>query len=84
MVPVPRMLAVMLVTLKRSVAWVLNIKLFKFNVADTNIPPKPVPILPKSRVLNQLPLVNVGWLEPVVIDRLGALVAEPPAVLPKV
>ena len=38
----------------------------------------------KSKLLNQLPVVNVGIDAPAVIDKLGAVVAEPPAVVPQV
>ena len=40
-------------------------------------------VVPKSNVLNQLPFVIVGILAPDIKVRLGLLVAEPPAVLPK-
>ena len=42
-------------------------------------------VLPvKFSVLNQLPVVIVGTLAPDVSDKFGALVDEPPTVLPKV
>ena len=38
----------------------------------------------KSKLLNQLPVVIVGMDAPDCIDKLGAVVAEPPAVVPQV
>jgi hypothetical protein len=40
-------------------------------------------VVPKFKELNQLPVVMVGLLLPVVNVKLGALAAEPPAVDPK-
>ena len=38
----------------------------------------------KSNISNQLLVVRVGILAPPLMNKLGALVIEPPAVLPKV
>ena len=39
-------------------------------------------VVPKSRLLNHPPVVNVAMDAPVVNDNLGAVVVEPPDVLP--
>ena len=51
-----------------------------FTVDTAGVAVEPV----KSKLLNQLPVVNVGILAPAVIARLGAVVIEPPAVVPQV
>ena len=43
------------------------------------------PVVPKSKLLNQLPLVSVCTNDdPVVNDKLGAVAVEPPALVPHV
>ena len=73
-VPVPRMVGVKAVNVPLDD----NVSPFKFNavVAIVNA------VEPKSRLLNQLAVVNVATLAPVVNVKLGAMVAEPPDVLP--
>ena len=54
-----------------------SVKLFKFNVAAAaGVHVDPV----KFNVLNQLPDVKVGMAAPLVRDKFGALVIEPPVV----
>lgn len=55
-----------------------NFKLFKFVITEPGVKVE----VPKSSILNQLPVVRVAKLPPEVIVRLGALVIDPPAVLP--
>lgn len=73
-VPVPRMVGLKVV----YVPVLDNIRLFKFMKGEPGVKVE----VPKSRVLNQLPVVRVATLLPEVIVRLGAFVIEPPAVLP--
>ena len=51
-----------------------------FTVDTAGVAVEPV----KSKLLNQLPVVNVGIDAPDCIDKLGAVVMEPPAVDPHV
>ena len=55
-----------------------NVNDFRFNA----VVPKTNAVVPKSRVLNQLPVVSVAIDEPLVNVKFGLLVADPPAVLP--
>ena len=55
----------------------VNVSTFIIVVAGVLV----VPV--KFNALNQLPVVIVGILAPLVSDKFGALVAVPPAVLPK-
>lgn len=55
----------------------VNVSTFILVVAGVLVEPV------KFKLLNQLPVVNVGTLAPEVNDKLGALVAVPPVVLPK-
>jgi hypothetical protein len=57
-----------------------NVNPFKFNA----VVPGLNAVVPKLNVLNQLAVVNVCTAVPLpVSDTLGAVVAEPPAVAPK-
>jgi len=57
-----------------------NVRPFKFNA----VVPGLKLVVPKSNVLNQLPVVSVAILAPVVNVKFGALDIVPPAVLPQV
>lgn len=75
-VPVPNMVGVMVV----YVPVADNVKspaMFNAVVPGLNA------VVPKFRLSNQLAVVNVATLAPVVNVKLGALVTEPPAVAPK-
>lgn len=74
-VPLPTMFAVSPV----YVPPVANIKELTLTVVVAGVLVVPV----KFKVLNQLPLANVGTAAPLVNDKLGALVDAPPAALPK-
>jgi len=56
-----------------------NVNPFKFSA----VVPGLNEVVPKSNVLNQLAVVNVPTLAPVVNVKFGALDVVPPAVLPK-
>ena len=56
----------------------------KVSVLRNKVVTAGVAVVPvKFRVSNQLPVVRVGMAAPLVIAKFGALVAEPPAVDPK-
>ena len=57
-----------------------NVRPLRFNV----VVPGLNEVVPKSNVLNQLAVVSVATLAPVVNVKFGALDVVPPAVLPKV
>ena len=57
-----------------------NVMVFTF----TEVVPGSNEVVPKYSVLNQLPVVSVATLAPVVNVKFGALVVVPPAVLPQV
>ena len=71
-VPVPNIVAVKLV----NVPPLLNVKLFKFSA----VVPGLNAVVPKSSLLNQLPVVSVDIEEPLVNVKFGLLVALPPVV----
>ena len=75
-VPVPTIVAVNAV----YVPLLDNVNPFKFNV----VVPGLNEVVPKSNVLNQLAVVSVATLAPVVNVKFGALDVVPPAVLPQV
>jgi len=56
-----------------------NVRLLRFNMPDPGLNE----VVPKSSVLNQLAVVGVPVLAPVVNVKFGALVVVPPAVAPK-
>ena len=74
-VPVPTIVAVNVV----NVPPLDSVKLFKFNV----VVPIVNAVVPKLRILNQLPVVIVATDEPLISVKFGALVDVPPAVWPK-
>lgn len=74
-VPVPTMLGVMVVYVP-VLDSVRSPVMFSAVVPGLNV------VVPKSKLSNQLPVVNVATLAPVVNVRFGAVVNEPPAVAP--